>query len=360
MGRRSLNTTRALIASLGMLACIAEAAPFVYVTQPAGIAVIDAATNSVTETIPAGDFPYAIAVTKSGARAFTADLASNTVTFLDLLAGSAIASVPVATEPNALALSADETRLFVASRSARLTVIDIASRSTLATIPLLDPPVAIALDPGGRKLYILYESTPVVSMFDTAANALSGTLDNRLDVLPSGFAVRASGAEIYIANGLMRSVFLPPPSDIVSVIDTSGAAPVASIYVGEQVSAVTFGSDPERAYVAANDHVKVIDPATRTVVGSIAVAAGYSPAIAYVPALGRLYLTSYSENLVTVVDAAAGVQLTTIPVVGPGYLAVVPDASPPAGEGPKPALSVPAARPHRPVVAPRPARVWMN
>jgi YVTN family beta-propeller protein len=352
-----------LVPLLGIVASSALAAPFVYVTQPASIAVIDAATNSVTATIPAGDYPYAIAITRSGAHGYTADFAGSTVTFLDLLGNTAMATLPVAAEPLALALSADETRLFVASRSARLTVIDIASRTTVAIVPLIDPAMALALQPDGRRLYILYESATVLGIFDTTTNALSGTLANRLDVLPGGFALRASGAEIYVANQFMRSFFPPPPSDIVSIIDTTGVVPVTSISVGEQVSAVTFGTNPERAYVAANEHVKVIDPATRTVVGSIPVAAGYSPAIAYLPALHRLYLTNYSDNVVTVLDTAAAAPLTTIPVQGPGYLGVVPDGSappPPANDGPKPAPAVPVPRPRRPVVAPRHPIAWTN
>lgn len=360
MGCRPLNATRALIALLGIVASVVHASPFVYVTQPAGIAVIDAATNSVTATIPSGDFPYAIAITRSGARGFTADFAGNTVTFLDLLANNAITTLPVAAEPLALALSADETRLYVASRSARLTVIDIASRATIAVVPLIDPALALALHPDGKRLYILFESVAVVGVFDTTTDTLSTGLANRLDVLPSGFALRPAGAEIYVANSQMRSVFPPPPSDIVTVIDTTGAAPVASISVGEQVSAVTFGSSPERAYVAASTHVMIVDPSSRTVVGSIPVAAGYSPAIAYLPALHRLYLSSYSENVVTVIDAASASVLTTIPVTGPGYFGLVPDASTPTNDGPKPALAVPVARPRRPVVKARQPIGWVN
>ncbi len=347
-----------------MVAGVAYAAPFVYVTQPAGIAVIDAATNSVSATIPAGDYPYAIAITRSGALGYTADFASSTVTFLDLVGNNAMATLTVAAEPLALALSADEKRLFVASRSSRLTVIDIASRTTVAVVPLIDPPVALALHPDGRRLFILYESATVVGTFDTTTNALSGTLANRLDLLPGGFALRASGAEIYVANQFMRSFFLPPPSDIVTVIDTAGAAPVASISVGEQVSTVTFGGNPERAYVAASEHVEVIDPSTRTVVDSIPITSGYSPAIAYLPALHHLYLTSYSGNVVTVIDTVSASVLTTIPVEGPGYLGVVPDASspppPPPNDGPKPAPLVPGPRPQRPIVAPRHAIGWIN
>jgi len=57
MGCRPLNATRTLILLLGFIATSAPAAPFIYVTQPSSIAVIDAATNSVTATIPAGDYP---------------------------------------------------------------------------------------------------------------------------------------------------------------------------------------------------------------------------------------------------------------------------------------------------------------
>jgi YVTN family beta-propeller protein len=344
-----------------MVAGVVHAAPFVYVTQPASIAVIDAATNTVTATIPSGDFPYAIAITRSGARGFTADFASNSVTFLDLLGNTAITNLPVAPEPLALALSADETRLFVAHRSARLTVIDVASRSIIAVVPLIDPALALTLHPDGKRLYILYESAPVVGVFDTTTGALSTSLANRPDVLPSGFALRPAGAEIYVANSQMRSFFPPPPSDIVTVIDTTGVAPVASIAVGEQVSAVTFGSSPERAYVATSTHVKVLDPSSRTVVDSIPVAAGYSPAIAYVPVLRHIYVTSYSDNVVTVIDAATASVLTTIPVEGPGYLGVVPDVStPPPADGPKPALAVPAAAPRRPVAKARQPIGWIN
>jgi YVTN family beta-propeller protein len=82
------------------------------------------------------------------------------------------------------------------------------------------------------------------------------------------------------------------------------------------------------------------------------------------PALHHLYLTSYSGNVVTVIDTVSASVLTTIPVEGPGYLGVVPDASspppPPPNDGPKPAPLVPGPRPQRPIVAPRHAIGWIN
>jgi len=143
MGSCFLAATRALTALLIALACTAQAAPFVYVTQPSlgSVAVIDAAINTVAATIGVGDNPRGIAITRSGTRGYTANITSDTVTFLDLVGNSAITTVPVASLPIAVALSADETRLFVASYGASvLSVIDIASRSTITTIPLIARP----------------------------------------------------------------------------------------------------------------------------------------------------------------------------------------------------------------------------
>src|SRR5437899_212655 len=345
MGSCFLAATRALTALLIALACTAQAAPFVYVTQPSlgSVAVIDAAINTVAATIGVGDNPRGIAITRSGTRGYTANITSDTVTFLDLVGNSAITTVPVASLPIAVALSADETRLFVASYGASvLSVIDIASRSTITTIPLIARPLALALHPSGEKLYVLYDSTSDrVSVIDTTTNTLSTNLNNRPDVLASGLAVSPSGAELYVANSAMRSIFDPPPgSDLVTVINTAGVAPVASISVGDQVSTVIFASQTNKAYVAAYSHVKVIDPSSRSIVASIPVIGG-SVAVAYLPELDCLYVTNYESNVVTVINASTASVLTTIPVSGPISIAVVPSAAATASAEPIPTLSVP-------------------
>src|SRR5207253_11123584 len=130
-----------------------------------------------------------------------ANTISNTVSFLDLTSNTVVSSVAVSPVPVAVVLNPAETRLYVASREpSTVSILDTGSGSIIATVPLIDRPLALAVDPAAHRVYVLYDLAGTIAIIDTATNTISSNLNNRSDVLPTGFAITPTGTQLYVAN----------------------------------------------------------------------------------------------------------------------------------------------------------------
>jgi len=73
--------------SLLMLANIAGAAPFAYITNMGSntTSVIDIANNTVTATVPVGTSPWGVAVSPDGSKVYVANNESNDISVITVL-----------------------------------------------------------------------------------------------------------------------------------------------------------------------------------------------------------------------------------------------------------------------------------
>ncbi len=111
-------------------------------------------------------------------------------------------------------------------------------------------------------------------------------------------------------------------------VSTAVAAdnPNPTVIVGGDPRGIAIDPDGKHAYVAsfADNSLRVIDTASRQVVGSIHV--GANPrGVAVDPDSRHAFVTNYSENSVSVIDTAAGKVINTVAVgVNPTSVAVFP------------------------------------
>lgn len=334
----SPRVLRCLAAAATILAAApcAHADPFVYVaqTQRGAVAVIDAAVNALTTTLSVGAYPSALAVNRSGTRLYVANAGSDSISVVDLASRSTVATIRVGSMPVGLALDPVDSRLFVVNRISRsLSVIDATSGAVLKTIalglPEYDRPVSVAVDPSGTKVHVLFDLSGTIQTLDATSGSVESTLQNRQDLLPLRLVAEPTGRRLYVVNWATRSGFDPPPgTTLVTVVDASGAAPVASIDAGDQVEGVSLAPQQGRTYVATYSGVKVVDTSSFAIVDAIPLPRGRM-AIGETPVADRLYLSRYDDDSVIVVDPAARSVVATIPVPGgPGVVAAVP--GPPA------------------------------
>jgi YVTN family beta-propeller protein len=104
---------------------------------------------------------------------------------------------------------------------------------------------------------------------------------------------------------------------VVGAVRTATAAdnPNPTVTVGGDPQGVAVDADGKHAYVAsyADNALRVIDTATRQVVGSIRV--GANPlGVGVDPDSRHAFVTNYSENSVSVIDTAHGTLISTVPV----------------------------------------------
>ena len=85
------------------LSAAAHAAPFAYITNASSssVSVIDIASNSVVATVPVGSFPNGVAVTPDGAFVYVANLISSNVSVIATASNAVVAAVGAGGAPTA-------------------------------------------------------------------------------------------------------------------------------------------------------------------------------------------------------------------------------------------------------------------
>jgi len=257
----------------------AMAAPFGYVTNGGNntVSVIDAATNTVTATIPVGNGPGAVAVTPNGADAYVTNVTDNTVSVIDVASNTVVAVIPVGNRPTGVAVTPNGADVYVAnSGDNTVSVIATASNTVVATILVGSFPFAVAVTPNGADAYVANSIDGTVSVIAMASNTVVATIPVGGGVNgPTAVAVTPNGAYVYVLTG----------ETTVLVIATASNTVVATITVGNGPDAVAVTPNGADAYVAnsIDNTVSVIATASNTVVALIPVGSG-PEGIAFVPA----------------------------------------------------------------------------
>jgi len=305
--------------SLGLLGVMlastpAEAQPFAYVTNFSSntVSVIDTATNTVVATVPVGTNPEGVAITPDGTRAYVANNGSGTVSLIDTASNTVVATVQVGTNPEGVAITPDGTHAYVTNAGDHtVSVIETATHTVVATVPVgLGLGAAgggVAITPDGTHTYLTNEAS--VSVIETATNTEVATFF--VGNSPRGVAITPDGTHAYVAD----------VTGSVRVFDTATNTVVASVLLGQGSgpSGVAITPDGTHAYVTehftdfAFFDVAVIDTATNTVVATVHV--GTNPeGVAITPDGTRAYVANMGSGTVSVIDTATNTVVATVPV----------------------------------------------
>jgi YVTN family beta-propeller protein len=126
--------------------------------------------------VPVGAHPFGLALDASGARAYTADVESNTVSVVDVAAHRLAGTIKVGKRPYVVAL--DSAHGFVTNELAStVTVFDVQSLQTLATIPVGDYPEGMQASADGKFLYVANWDSNTLSIIDAQTLKAVGSLN---------------------------------------------------------------------------------------------------------------------------------------------------------------------------------------
>jgi YVTN family beta-propeller protein len=119
------------------------------------VTVINASSRA-SKTLTTGEIPCAIAVDSSSGRVFIANYASGTVTEIDGVSDSVVASVSAGAHPQAIAVDSSNHRVYVVStQEGTTTVLDGTNNTVLGTVRAGHAPFAIAVNPRSHKAVVL-------------------------------------------------------------------------------------------------------------------------------------------------------------------------------------------------------------
>lgn len=162
------------------------------------VLVVDLDSQRVVADIPTGaKGSHMLALSPKGDRAYTTNVASNSVSVVDLEKKELLGVIETANAPEAIALSPDGKHLWIGGRADNvLQIIDTESRTIVDTIDCPGMPFRLAFTPDGKRVVATCAVEGVVRVFDAAKRAEEGVVHlefhgewaDRVDDTPPGMA----------------------------------------------------------------------------------------------------------------------------------------------------------------------------
>jgi YVTN family beta-propeller protein len=283
------------------------------ISYDGSISVVDTADHEVRTL--SGSWNSDVVISPDGAYIYAADNPSSTsglescISIIDV-EGKVVATVPVANEVTALAISPDGTRLHVASSDHQsdhqypdgwLTIIDTASHAVVTTVAVGASPDSVTVGPDGARLYVTHRDTHSISAVDLTTDTVTPIA---LGDAPVEVKFTPDGAHAFVTN--LQSV---------TVIDTCTNV-AQDIATGDLPRGLQISTDGKRAYITnfGDRTVSVVDTITHSVTATVPVG-GHPEAIAVSSDGEQVYVGDYWSGTVTVIttpsvqDQHARVQL---------------------------------------------------
>ena len=267
------------------------------------VAVIDANTRTVVDTIAVGDHPTSAVPSPDGRWVFVTNRDAASVSVIDALGRTVVGTIATPLGPFSVAFSPDARTAYVVCEVAGVVaVIDVATR-TLAGAPIgpFNVPTAVAVSPDGLTGYVgtLSGVVPVNLVTRVPGAAIGTAAVNDLAVTPNGASVVATSFS----------------DDAVKVISTATATEVATIVVGSFPFTMALSPDGAVALAAngGDDTVSVIDVASRAVVATIPVA-NEPEGVSFTPDGRFAYVLGKSANQASVIDLSTRTVAGTLPL----------------------------------------------
>ena len=216
-------------------------------------------------------------------------VADGGVRSVDLDTGVVSSTIITGAQVNGLAVSSDGRRVYASrfdfTAQDGLRVVDTVSRTVVASLPMFFP-LGVQLSPDGQKVYVTGNNIRVVS---TATNTLTATITGTPDA--RDLAISPDGRWGYAPLG---------STDRLAIVDLQSQTLVTTLPMDDYPNFVSVTPDGSRVLVGhvTSPTVKVVDTATRTVVGTITMPAAASASHAPVSPDGqRVFIGAFSSRV---------------------------------------------------------------
>jgi YVTN family beta-propeller protein len=321
--------------------------------QDHSMSVVNIPADKITSTIEIGNssstsftttasYPFDVAVTPDGSRAYVTD-ASTSVWVVETRSNRVIDKIGAGTGPGGIAITPDGKRAYVTTGTCGLLlcsgpgspagslfsavdVIDTETDSTEATITLGQTGSSgVTISPDGTRAYVA-ATNGNIWVIDTATNSIIDTISVPATEL-DGIAANPDGKAVYVigfvnsqANRTVTNTFF------MDVIDTKTDTVTTSITLSniEEVSSIAVTPDGSHAYVTGRaGDVYVIDTAKNAIGATVPVSGGAELiGIAFTPDGTRAYVTCVGNRLIYVLDTSTNHVVDTVKADAPGGLAI--------------------------------------
>jgi DNA-binding beta-propeller fold protein YncE len=208
----------------------------VTVEENEAVIVVDVIEGAVRRAIPTRErVTHMVALSPDGRRAYTTNIASGTVSLIDLAAGTLVRTASVAPRVEGLALLPGRDELWVGSNEANtVLVLDAVTLDTRATLAAAGVPIRVTATPDGRRVLVTNAEGGKLQLFDAARRELTATVELPFDraaappevqgPVPIGTVVSPDSRTAYVS---LMAV------DRVAIVDRDAAAVTGTIETGK-------------------------------------------------------------------------------------------------------------------------------
>jgi len=254
--RRWLVATAALLAlavalSFSGAVLAADVRLFVTNEKSDNVTVIDAAGQKVIATIPVGQRPRGIAVSRDGGKIFVANSNSNNLSVIDSRKLKVIDRLPAGNDPEGMTIDRRGLIYVVNESDSALTIIDPAARKILKRLEVGTEPETAVLSPDGRWVAVSNETSNEIYFIDTGKAAIAGKA--AVPANPRGMRFTADSRRLYVASEKANSV---------SIVDVAQRKVIQSAPSGgERPVDILFCPEQARIYVShgGSGEVRILD-----------------------------------------------------------------------------------------------------
>jgi YVTN family beta-propeller protein len=321
---REPQNVRRNVAAAIVLAVVASSA--CSMPSGAGLGAARTSDSGAVTTIPLSNFGTAVAVRPDGTRAFV-PLQTGSVLAVDLTSKQIASTISTGGGPYAIALTRDGARGYVTELSGQsLFVLDTTNASMTQTItlqsrerPTRTPAVAVSRD--GWWVYVTNAGVmdDHLAVIDTGSNKISGV--HGLGVHPVGVAVSPDGNRVFVAGCKDACV-----DGNLLVLDPASGSVVSSMHLTAAPVGLVLSPDGSHAYMPTglSGTVQAVNLANGAMT---AISVDAEPLAIDVDPRGIfVYVTCYGASKVSVIDARTNAVVATVPVNNePRSIAVSPD-----------------------------------
>jgi YVTN family beta-propeller protein len=222
-------------------------------------------------------------------------------------AGSPVA-IPVGSYPRSVAVNPVTNRVYVTNNGgSTVSVIDGNANVVVATVTVGVSPNDIDVDWETNTVYVANYNANSLSVIDGAANTVKGTVAALFQGAshPWGVTVNSSTHKIFVSNSIGSEV---------AIIDGTKNS-LTRVQVGNCPLGMALNSIKNLIYVAngCSGTISVIDGVSGMVTNTFNLPSGAAAAaVAFDPALDRLFVVDSRNSVVYVLDASSGSLLSTI------------------------------------------------
>ena len=277
------------------------------------VSVLDTATNHLVTTALERfglNQPMGIVAPAGGSVPYVVNGFAPTTVAFDPATGAGLATLPLGDSREPLNVQANLSRseVYVGTASPPgVSVLDLQTRTLKRLLPLAQPPSVFALSLDERRLYVATEPGTRLTTFDTQTGAVVGQVVLDPTVVTYQIALNPQGTRLYVLH-----------PGVVRVIDTATLSQVGTIAVANTPTRLTLDRTGWRLYASNWASVSVIDPSANQVVASIAIPAASNRLSNMVFSLdgSKAYAGITGSGRVAVIDTATSTVRTTLSVFG--------------------------------------------